>query len=138
MATATCSLAHRGDCIDPEFRWCCHRSRMRLRGGESRSGSSSTATVTPGAASRERPFARRCPTTGGWRAKHVVQLTLSRLPVFAHSQDFVYVRLLDRILYRYPFEGASARRYAAMERPAFGDLDDRVLDTLFGATEASG
>jgi ubiquinone/menaquinone biosynthesis C-methylase UbiE len=37
--------------------------------------------------------------------------------------------LLDR-LYRHPFEGASARRYASAERPAFGDLDDRLLDGL--------
>jgi ubiquinone/menaquinone biosynthesis C-methylase UbiE len=37
---------------------------------------------------------------------------------------------LDRMLYRHPFEGASARRYAAAERPAFGDLDDRLLDEL--------
>jgi ubiquinone/menaquinone biosynthesis C-methylase UbiE len=35
---------------------------------------------------------------------------------------------LDRLLYRHPFEGASARRYAVAERPAFGDLDDRLLD----------
>jgi len=38
--------------------------------------------------------------------------------------------LLDRFLYRRPFEGGSARRYAASERPAFGDLDDRLLDAL--------
>ena len=38
--------------------------------------------------------------------------------------------LLDRFLYRHPFEGGSARRYAAAERPAFGDLDDRLLDQL--------
>lgn len=37
---------------------------------------------------------------------------------------------LDRMLYRHPFEGASARRYAEAERPAFGDLDDRLLDDL--------
>lgn len=42
----------------------------------------------------------------------------------------MYVRLFDRFLYRYPFEGASARRYARMERPAFGDLDERILDAL--------
>jgi ubiquinone/menaquinone biosynthesis C-methylase UbiE len=42
---------------------------------------------------------------------------------------------LDRVLYRHPFEGQSARRYAMAERPAFGDLDDRLLDRfgqLFG------
>ncbi|MBA3465242.1 MAG: class I SAM-dependent methyltransferase [Deltaproteobacteria bacterium] len=38
--------------------------------------------------------------------------------------------LLDRFLYRHPFEGKSARRYARSERPAFGDLDDRLLDGL--------
>lgn len=38
--------------------------------------------------------------------------------------------LLDRLLYRTPFEGASARRYARDERPAFGDLDARLLDQL--------
>jgi ubiquinone/menaquinone biosynthesis C-methylase UbiE len=37
---------------------------------------------------------------------------------------------LDRVLYRHPFEGASARRYATKERPAFGDLDDRLLDGM--------
>lgn len=42
----------------------------------------------------------------------------------------MYVRLLDRFLYRRPFEGRSARRYARAERPAFGDLDDRLLDQL--------
>ena len=42
----------------------------------------------------------------------------------------MYVTLFDRFLYRYPFEGASARRYATMERPAFGDLDERILDAL--------
>ena len=38
--------------------------------------------------------------------------------------------LLDRVLYRHPFEGPSARRYASAERPAFGDLDDRLLDDM--------
>lgn len=42
----------------------------------------------------------------------------------------MYVPLLDRLLYRHPFEGQSARRYARDERPAFGDLDDRLLDSL--------
>jgi ubiquinone/menaquinone biosynthesis C-methylase UbiE len=37
------------------------------------------------------------------------------------------VKLVDRWLYRRPFEGASARRYAAQERPAFGDLDERLI-----------
>jgi ubiquinone/menaquinone biosynthesis C-methylase UbiE len=37
---------------------------------------------------------------------------------------------LDRLLYRHPFEGASARRYATKERPAFGDLDERLLDGM--------
>ena len=40
------------------------------------------------------------------------------------------VALLDRWLFRSPFEGGSARRYATAERPAFGDLDDRLLDGL--------
>ncbi|MGE5186057.1 MAG: class I SAM-dependent methyltransferase [Acidobacteriota bacterium] len=39
------------------------------------------------------------------------------------------MRWVDR-LYRHPFEGASARRYARAERPAFGDLDDRLLDAI--------
>jgi ubiquinone/menaquinone biosynthesis C-methylase UbiE len=42
----------------------------------------------------------------------------------------VYVPLFDRLLYRHPFEGGSARRYARDERPAFGDLDERLLDRL--------
>lgn len=37
---------------------------------------------------------------------------------------------LDSWLYRHPFEGASARRYATAERPAFADLDDRLLDAM--------
>ena len=37
---------------------------------------------------------------------------------------------LDRVLYRHPFEGASARRYTTAARPAFGDLDDRLLDAM--------
>jgi SAM-dependent methyltransferase len=49
------------------------------------------------------------------------------------SADRVYVPLLDRLLYRHPFEGASARRYARDARPAFGDFDDRLLDRLAGA-----
>jgi ubiquinone/menaquinone biosynthesis C-methylase UbiE len=48
----------------------------------------------------------------------------------------VYLPLLDRFLFRYPFEGGSARRYARDERPAFGDLDDRLLDDL--ATALAG
>ena len=46
------------------------------------------------------------------------------------SPATVYLALIDRLLYRYPFEGASARRYARLERPAFGDLDERILDAL--------
>ena len=42
----------------------------------------------------------------------------------------MYLPFLDRLLYRRPFEGGSARRYADDERPAFGDLDDRLLDRL--------
>ena len=48
----------------------------------------------------------------------------------------VYLPLLDRLLYRHPFEGQSARRYERDERPAFGDLDDRLVDKLaFTGTE---
>jgi ubiquinone/menaquinone biosynthesis C-methylase UbiE len=42
----------------------------------------------------------------------------------------VYVPLLDRWLFRQPFEGRSARSYTTDARPAFGDLDDRLLDEL--------
>jgi len=48
----------------------------------------------------------------------------------------VYVPLLDRLLYRHPFEGRSAVRYARDARPAFGDFDDRLLDRL--APELTG
>jgi ubiquinone/menaquinone biosynthesis C-methylase UbiE len=48
----------------------------------------------------------------------------------------VYLPLLDRLLFRHPFEGMSARRYTWDERPAFGDLDDRLLDHL--APELTG
>lgn len=39
-------------------------------------------------------------------------------------------RWLDRVLYRHPFEGRGAERYAVVARPAFGDLDDRLLDRM--------
>jgi ubiquinone/menaquinone biosynthesis C-methylase UbiE len=42
----------------------------------------------------------------------------------------VYLRRLDHLLFRRPFEGGSARRYERDERPAFGDLDGRLLDRL--------
>ena len=48
----------------------------------------------------------------------------------------MYIPFLDWLLYRHPFEGGSARRYASDERPAFGDLDDRLLDGL--APELTG
>jgi len=35
--------------------------------------------------------------------------------------------LIDPWLYRHPFEGSSARRYARDERRGFADLDDRLL-----------
>ena len=37
------------------------------------------------------------------------------------------LRKLDPWLYRYPFEGDSARRYARLERSGFGDLDQRLV-----------
>lgn len=37
---------------------------------------------------------------------------------------------LDPCVARRPFEGRAARRYAIAERPAFGDLDERLLDRL--------
>ena len=61
---------------------------------------------------------------------HVAQRTLWAAALPAKNRRSVYVRLLDRLLYRQPFEGLSARRYARDERPAFGDLDDRLLDQL--------
>lgn len=45
---------------------------------------------------------------------------------------------VDRRLFRHPFEGTSARRYARDERPAFGDLDDRLLDGIFPSRPATG
>jgi SAM-dependent methyltransferase len=47
-----------------------------------------------------------------------------------YTSCLVYVPLVDRLLFRRPFEGGSARRYAHAARPAFGDLDDRLLDGL--------
>ena len=41
------------------------------------------------------------------------------------------------MLFAHPFEGRSARRYAAGERPAFGDLDDRLLDGWTAEIERS-
>jgi SAM-dependent methyltransferase len=57
-------------------------------------------------------------------------------PMGYTSSGRVYVPLLDRLLYRHPFEGRSARRYARHARPAFGDFDDRLLDHL--APELAG
>jgi len=37
---------------------------------------------------------------------------------------------LDPLVARRPFEGRAARRYAVAERPAFGDLDERLLERL--------
>jgi ubiquinone/menaquinone biosynthesis C-methylase UbiE len=54
------------------------------------------------------------------------------------SVDHVYIPLLDRLLYRHPFEGRSARRYARDARPAFGDFDDRMLDRLAPRLEGAG
>jgi len=53
------------------------------------------------------------------------------------SADRVYVPLLDRLLYRHPFEGRSARRYARDARPAFGDFDARLLDALAPALDGA-
>lgn len=45
-----------------------------------------------------------------------------------------YMRLpydwLDPVVARRPFEGRAARRYRVAERPAFGDLDERLLERL--------
>jgi ubiquinone/menaquinone biosynthesis C-methylase UbiE len=45
---------------------------------------------------------------------------------------------IDLRLFRHPFEGRSARRYARDERPAFGDLDDRLLDAIFEGHSPTG
>lgn len=47
-------------------------------------------------------------------------------------------RWIDRWLFRHPFEGRSAERYARDERPAFGDLDDRLLDAIFPSAPEGG
>ena len=47
-----------------------------------------------------------------------------------YARRVALVSWLDRVLYRHPFEGASARRYESKERPAFGDLDERLLDGM--------
>lgn len=47
-------------------------------------------------------------------------------------------RWIDRWLFRHPFEGRSATRYARDERPAFGDLDDRLLDAIFPSRPEAG
>lgn len=39
-----------------------------------------------------------------------------------------FIARLDRMLFAQPFEGRLAERYATAARPAFGDLDDRLLD----------
>lgn len=45
---------------------------------------------------------------------------------------------MDRWLFRRPFEGRSAQRYARDARPAFGDLDDRLLDAIGASLPATG
>ena len=45
-------------------------------------------------------------------------------------------RYLDRLLFRGPFVGSSAYRYLRVHRPAFGDLDARLVDGL--ARELAG
>lgn len=42
---------------------------------------------------------------------------------------------LDQILYRRPFEGTSAHRYATAQRLAFGDFDERLLGELSAALD---
>jgi ubiquinone/menaquinone biosynthesis C-methylase UbiE len=46
-------------------------------------------------------------------------------------------RRLDSWLYRYPFEGRSASRYANLERPGFGDFDKRLIDELSPLIESA-
>jgi ubiquinone/menaquinone biosynthesis C-methylase UbiE len=46
--------------------------------------------------------------------------------------------LLDRWLYRYPFEGRSARRYAERERCGFGDLDARLIAHMAPDLDGAG
>ncbi len=46
--------------------------------------------------------------------------------------------LIDPWLYRHPFEGSSARRYARDERCGFGDLDDRLLAAWAPELAAAG
>jgi SAM-dependent methyltransferase len=47
------------------------------------------------------------------------------------------LRTLDPWLYRHPFEGASARRYASLERCGFGQLDDRLIAAWKGDLAAA-
>lgn len=55
----------------------------------------------------------------------------------ARVRSFVS-RWIDRWLLRRPFEGRSARSYTRDARPAFGDLDDRLLDAIYGSAPATG
>jgi SAM-dependent methyltransferase len=70
------------------------------------------------------------------RPGHDNIVTVATAPMLYTSADRVYVPLLDRLLYRHPFEGRRARRYARDARPAFGDFDERLLDGL--ATSLDG
>jgi ubiquinone/menaquinone biosynthesis C-methylase UbiE len=47
------------------------------------------------------------------------------------------LRALDPWLYRHPFEGASARRYARLERCGFGELDQRLIAAWDGELAAA-
>lgn len=54
---------------------------------------------------------------------------------FSGTTSLQVIDFLDNLLFRRPFEGRSARSYVRDARPAFGDLDDRILDRLaLGAT----
>jgi SAM-dependent methyltransferase len=86
-------------------------------------GSVPEHTSTPAAGCDRR--APRTDPTRPWLAA-LGALGLARRPALGCA----LAPLLDRFLYRHPFEGASARRYATAEAPGFGDIHARIVDAL--------
>jgi SAM-dependent methyltransferase len=71
------------------------------------------------------------PGAGPRAAEFTRDQAQGRAPEFVVPARWCLLRLLDQVLYRKPFEGASAARYAQLARPAFDDFDERLL-TRFG------
>src|SRR5262249_54487184 len=108
--------------------------KARLHGSQGRSrrgGAGRTRAARQGAARRgARGGAGGAPGRGGrvdGAASGRVHNARRCYPAGMAGPPFAW---LDPLVARRPFEGRAARRYAIAERPAFGDLDERLLDRL--------